>query len=111
MVIEPEDDRPGVDVRIERRELSRLVWESVSALDDKYREILILRDYNDLSYAEIASTLHIPLGTVMSRLHKARRLLADELAARGYSHPSRDEHTPPEGRSRVIPFDKRGKGE
>jgi RNA polymerase sigma-70 factor (ECF subfamily) len=36
------------------------------------REIILLRDYHDLSYAEVARVLSIPVGTVMSRLHRAR---------------------------------------
>ncbi len=48
----------------------------------RYRETLVLRDYHDLAYAEIASTLKIPRGTVMSRLHRARRLLHDLVHSR-----------------------------
>lgn len=52
--------------------------EMLSALDEltpKHREILVLRYYHDLSYAEIASQLQIKLGTVMSRLSRARSRL------------------------------------
>jgi RNA polymerase sigma-70 factor (ECF subfamily) len=44
------------------------------------REILVMREIEDLSYAEIATLLEIPKGTVMSRLHHARRALRAELA-------------------------------
>lgn len=47
-------------------------------MTDDHKEILLLRYYDDLSYAEIADVLDIKLGTVMSRLSRARaRLLAD----------------------------------
>ena len=39
----------------------------------------MLRDYQDLTYAEIAETLNIPIGTVMSRLHGARKKLRQKL--------------------------------
>jgi len=61
--------------------------EMLSALDEltpKHREILLLRYYQDLSYAEIASQLEIKLGTVMSRLSRARTRLMKVL---GPEHP------------------------
>jgi RNA polymerase sigma-70 factor (ECF subfamily) len=45
------------------------------------RSALVLREYEGLSYAEIAHTLEIPIGTVKSRLNDARRRLGEELAA------------------------------
>lgn len=53
------------------------ILEAVNALTEDHREILLLRYYEDLSYAEIAERLDIKLGTVMSRLSRARdRLVA-----------------------------------
>ncbi len=47
------------------------------------RQIVVLRDYLDLSYAEIAEVLEIAAGTVMSRLHRARLALKEELTRHG----------------------------
>ncbi len=58
-----------------RTQLRRNLWQALRKLSDTQREILVLRDYQDLSYAEIAQTLGIPIGTVMSRLHAARKRL------------------------------------
>jgi len=60
-------------------QLRRRVWKALRQLSDKQREILVLRDYQDLSYAEIAQTLEVPIGTVMSRLHAARKRLRDHV--------------------------------
>jgi RNA polymerase sigma-70 factor (ECF subfamily) len=49
----------------------------MAQLPPRYREVVALRDYLDLSYAEIAVALKIPTGTVMSRLHRGRTLLRD----------------------------------
>jgi len=58
------------------RNLERdLVLAAVESLPLVYREILILRDFEGLSYEEIARTLECPLGTVMSRLCRARQKL------------------------------------
>jgi RNA polymerase sigma-70 factor (ECF subfamily) len=46
-------------------------------LSENHREILVLRYYDDLSYAEIAEVLGVKLGTVMSRLSRARQRLSD----------------------------------
>ena len=65
-----------------RRDLQRQLWRAVHRLTRRQREILILRDYQDLSYAEIAAVLDIPQGTVMSRLHAARKALSARVRAR-----------------------------
>jgi RNA polymerase sigma-70 factor (ECF subfamily) len=58
-----------------------LLNEAIAALPVPYREVLILREFEDLSYREIARIGDVPIGTVMSRLSRARRLLAQSLGA------------------------------
>lgn len=58
-------------------QLRRRLWRALGALPRQQREIVVLRDYQELSYAEIAERLAIPLGTVMSRLHAARKRLRE----------------------------------
>ena len=53
----------------------RVLSDAVAALPVQYREVLILRELEELSYKEIASIADIPVGTVMSRLARARALL------------------------------------
>lgn len=72
---------PERDAR--RSQLRRRIWRCLSELSDKKREILVLRDYHDLTYSEIASVLAVPIGTVMSRLHGARKALREVLLAEG----------------------------
>ena len=55
--------------------------EAITALPVAYRECLVLRELEDLSYREIAHIVDVPVGTVMSRLSRARRLLAQSLGA------------------------------
>ena len=54
------------------QELDAELHEAVSELDPKFRGVLVLVDVHDLSYAEAAAVLDIPVGTVMSRLSRAR---------------------------------------
>jgi RNA polymerase sigma-70 factor (ECF subfamily) len=49
----------------------------IAQLPDSFREVLVLREVNDLSYREIADVTGTPVGTVMSRLARARGLLRD----------------------------------
>jgi RNA polymerase sigma-70 factor (ECF subfamily) len=49
----------------------------VAALPDPFREAIVLREINDLSYRDIAAVVGAPVGTVMSRLARARALLRD----------------------------------
>ncbi len=76
--IDPERDATRAQLKIR-------LWQALEELSANQREILVLRDYQDLSYAEIAETLGIPIGTVMSRLHGARKrlrqMLQDDLQA------------------------------
>jgi RNA polymerase sigma-70 factor (ECF subfamily) len=71
-------DRPGPQEELERAELRNAVWTAVRRLNPQDREILVLREWQNLTYAEIAVVLDIPSGTVMSRLHAARRRLREE---------------------------------
>jgi len=59
---------------------SQQVRDALEELPLEYREILILRELEDLSYKEIAQIIEKPLGTVMSRLSRARRELYGRLA-------------------------------
>lgn len=55
------------------------VIEAIDALPDPFRDVLVLSDLGDLQYTEIAEVLDVPVGTVKSRLFRARRLLQDRL--------------------------------
>ena len=63
-----------------RAEQRRAVRRAILQLPLQSRLVLILREYEELSYKEIASTLDIPIGTVMSRLNYARQRLCRDLA-------------------------------
>src|SRR5205823_6883096 len=58
---------------------SQVVRQALEQLPIEYREILVLRELEELSYKEIAQIIEIPLGTVMSRLSRARRELYQRL--------------------------------
>ena len=60
------------DLVAEKQEILQLLKQELMTMPQDQREILLLRDYHDLSYTEMAGVLSIPVGTVMSRLHRAR---------------------------------------
>ncbi|MGH7376152.1 MAG: RNA polymerase sigma factor, partial [Candidatus Methylomirabilales bacterium] len=66
------DGAPRADALLERVDLARLVQAELGHLREEHRLILVLRDIQGLSYEEIARTLGLELGTVRSRLHRAR---------------------------------------
>ncbi|MFQ6049101.1 MAG: RNA polymerase sigma factor [Phycisphaerae bacterium] len=68
------------DTAVERDETRRIVWEAIQSLEDGYREVLVLRDMEAFDYAQIAEVLQMPIGTVKSRLHRARMALRDKLS-------------------------------
>jgi RNA polymerase sigma-70 factor (ECF subfamily) len=55
---------------------------ALAALPEAFRTAVVLRDVQDLSYAEIAHALGVPVGTVMSRIHRGRALLREALTRR-----------------------------
>jgi len=61
----------------ERKELEGKVQDCIDDLDEDFREVLVLKDIRNLSYEEIRDALHIPVGTVKSRLFRARLALKD----------------------------------
>jgi RNA polymerase sigma-70 factor (ECF subfamily) len=79
--------QPAADMM--RRELQGHLGEAVEQLPDAPRETLLMREVDGLSYAEIAKALGIPKGTVMSRLHYARKRLQELLIEAGAVDPAR----------------------
>jgi RNA polymerase sigma-70 factor (ECF subfamily) len=73
------DSRPGPEALLFRSERTTLVQKAIFSLPDASRAVLILREYEEMSYHEIADTLDIPVGTVMSRLNYARKVLKEKL--------------------------------
>ncbi|HYL80915.1 MAG TPA: sigma-70 family RNA polymerase sigma factor, partial [Candidatus Acidoferrum sp.] len=73
------DGAPRPDALLERADLARMVQTELTYLTEDHRLILILRDIQGLSYEAIAETLGLELGTVRSRLHRARAEMRDRL--------------------------------
>ena len=73
------DGQPGLETLVAEQERTKLVQNAILSLPDASRAVLVLREYEGLSYQEISSTLDIPVGTVMSRLNYARNLLKSKL--------------------------------
>lgn len=74
------DDRAREPIEAsESRELGALVREAVASLEEELRFVVVLRDLEQLSYEEVAAALEIPVGTVRSRLHRARDVLRQRL--------------------------------
>lgn len=63
-----------------RKMIRSEVRHALEALPETYREIIVLREFESMSYAEIAAILQCPAGTVMSRLARGRALLRELLA-------------------------------
>ena len=79
----------GEQVLDQERVVERLSQDSIvtalSSLPDDFRDVVVLVDIGDFSYADAAQILDIPLGTVMSRLHRGRRQLKANLAEEAVS--------------------------
>ena len=69
------DDRPSPEGLVATGESVQALRVAMATLSDDYKEVLVLRHFEDLSYAEIGEIIGIPKGTVMSRLYRARRAL------------------------------------
>ncbi len=95
-IAEPFDDEihtvegggPDPEAELLRRADARLLHEAFEALPLPFREVIVLREIEGVSYKEIAAIVGIPLGTVMSRLARARRHLQEFLIERGVRRTS-----------------------
>lgn len=81
----PADQRPGApgaepEARACADESHALVLAALASLDQEHRAVVVLRDMESFGYEEIAEILEVPIGTVKSRLHRARMALREKLA-------------------------------
>ena len=79
------DSGPGPEALVTSSERTEVIQDAVLTLPDASRAVLVLREFEDLSYQEIADALEIPVGTVMSRLNYARKLLREKLEVQLFS--------------------------
>jgi RNA polymerase sigma-70 factor, ECF subfamily len=70
-------------VLAERNERTQRLWRAILRLPLKHREIIVMSHFQHMAYKDIADSLAVPIGTVMSRLHNARKALRDLLAGEG----------------------------
>lgn len=73
------DPGPTPEEEVQRNETIGRVRTAIEAIPEPFREAVVLRDLEELSYAEIAEVTGVPIGTVMSRLARGRAMLAKEL--------------------------------
>jgi RNA polymerase sigma-70 factor (ECF subfamily) len=71
-VIPLPDTRPGPESRSLGRERSRIIEQGLAGLSPEHRAVILMRDLSSMSYEEIAESLEVPVGTVRSRLARAR---------------------------------------
>ena len=77
--MEPLDDEDGPAEALDRKECCRQVREAIAQLGEEHRAVLVLREIDGCCYETIAGILDLPVGTVRSRLHRARLQLREEL--------------------------------
>ena len=82
--IDVEDPSPRPDEAAARSEEERRTKALIDSLPPHYRVVVLLRHQQDLSYEEIAEALHLPLGTVKARIHRARALLKERIEKAGH---------------------------
>ena len=73
------DNKPNPAENLEQKEIREKLEEALDQLDFEDREIIILKEFENMRYKEIADSLNIPIGSVMSRLYYARKKLAKKL--------------------------------
>jgi RNA polymerase sigma-70 factor (ECF subfamily) len=85
----PDTTSPTPAVSAERAELALALHVAIGRLRPEYRDVVTLRYERDLEYDEIAEITGLPLGTVKSSLHRARREMAEHLASLGWKPAGR----------------------
>lgn len=78
-VLESRADNSSPVRMFERKELENSIQNAINSLPDDWREVVVLRDIEELAYEDIATILKCEIGTIKSRLHRARMELKDKL--------------------------------
>jgi RNA polymerase sigma-70 factor (ECF subfamily) len=78
--VDPADPGERPEGRMLREERAGQVHQALSGLSDEHRSVLVLREIDGFCYEEISEMLNLPVGTVRSRLHRARSQLRDALS-------------------------------
>ena len=78
-VLQAEAEPDGAEQRLVRLEDGALVRRAMDTLPDEFREVLVLREVEEMAYRDLAETTGVPIGTVMSRLSRARKLLGERV--------------------------------
>ncbi|HEX5107871.1 MAG TPA: RNA polymerase sigma factor [Vicinamibacterales bacterium] len=89
-----------LDADVLRRGAMRQLRRAILALPSRYREVVVLCDLEEVSYADAAATIGCPIGTIRSRLHRARQMLSHTLSANGTE--SRNDRVPAAARLRCA---------
>ena len=79
---EPVDDGPAPDAGLEQQERAAMVQAALATLSEEHRTVLVLREIDGADYETISQVVDVPVGTVRSRLHRARLQLKEELEKR-----------------------------
>ena len=79
VTLDIEDKRQNISEKVELSEASLRLMDTMNKLDRIYREVVLLRYFEEMSYSDISSCLEISEGTVKSRLNRARQILHREL--------------------------------
>ncbi len=74
-----DDRRYAVETKINANGLSSTLEKAIASLPVKYRTVFLLREVDELSYEEMSQSLGVPLGTIKSRVNRARLMLRDKL--------------------------------
>ena len=82
------DPSASVEQAVEQHESSRQIYKVLDELPEVYRSVITLVDINELDYAEAAQALRVPIGTIKSRLARARIRMQKKLREPGQPHPS-----------------------
>lgn len=75
------DEELSAEDHVMRTELDDVVAQALAGVSEDFRQVIVLIDIDGLSYSEAAAYLGIPEGTVMSRLHRARKKIRDRVVA------------------------------
>ncbi|MGH7873492.1 MAG: sigma-70 family RNA polymerase sigma factor [Candidatus Binatia bacterium] len=79
------DLQPGPAETMEKKEIRERVQRALNNLEPDDATVIVLRDLQDIPYEEVARLLEVPVGTVKSRLHRARQALKSQLASYFYA--------------------------